>query len=196
MISKIVNPRHVCTHSPLGPYSYPLDLLSEPTSIPITCTTKIGREYIRYKLPFPILPRLTTRLIIQEETVKHFKPKEDWFFTQQDIDIISLQGFIKWFRGPLTRTIQAVPYNGRDKDMTGQTRVVIHVPTRLSVLKVVVGRLRTSVEAHVGTMEKNGVYEELGKWLIGKKRSGFKSKGIKVDMVTWDEKGRCPACDG
>ncbi|WWD10352.1 hypothetical protein V865_008487 [Kwoniella europaea PYCC6329] len=131
-----------------------------------------------------------------EETIKHFKPKEDWFLPQQDIDIISLQGFIKWLRGTLTRTIQGVPYSGRDKDMTGQTRVIIYVPTSWSVLKVVVGRLRTSVEAHVGTMERNGVYEELGKWMIGKKRSGFKRKGIKVDMVTWEDKGRCPACDG
>ncbi|WWD01617.1 hypothetical protein V866_008562 [Kwoniella sp. B9012] len=196
VISKIMSPRHVCTHSPLGPYSYPLDLSSEPTSIPITYTTEIGREYIRYKIPIPILSRSTTRLVIQEETVKHFKPKEDWFLTQQDIDVISLEGFMKWFRRSLTRTIQAVPYSGRDKDMTEQTRVIIYVPTRLSVLKVVVGRLRTSVEAHVGTMEKNDIYEELGKWMIGKKRSGFKSKGIKVDIVTWDEKGGCPACDG
>ncbi|OCF55209.1 hypothetical protein L486_07322 [Kwoniella mangroviensis CBS 10435] len=196
MIPEIMNPRHVCNHSPLGPYSYPLNLSSEPTSIPITYSTDIGREYIRYKLPIPILPRSTTRLIIQEETIKHFKPKEDWFLTQQDIDIISFQAFIKWFRASLTRAIQAVSYGGRDNDMTGQTRVVIHVPTSLAILKVVVGRLRTSVEAHADTMEKDGIYEELGKWMIGKKRSGFKSRGIKVDMVTWDEKGRCPACDG
>ncbi|OCF72062.1 hypothetical protein I204_07326 [Kwoniella mangroviensis CBS 8886] len=164
-----MNPRYVCNHSPLGPYSHPLDLASQPRSIPITYTTDIGREYIRYKLPIPILARSTTRLIIQKETIKHFKPKEDWFLTQQDIDIISFQAFIK---------------------------VIVYFPTNLSVLRVVVGRLRTSVEAHVDTMEKSEIYEELGKWLIGKKRSGFKSKGIKVDMVTWDEKGRCPACDG
>ncbi|WVW83341.1 hypothetical protein I302_105360 [Kwoniella bestiolae CBS 10118] len=188
ILARILSPPHLCDHSSHGPYSWDLSAVPPPK----TYTTEIGREYIRYKIPIPILSSSTTRLIIKSETVQNFRPKEDWFLTPQDREARSLEGFLRWFRLILTKTVRGLPRGNGNGN--GQTRMIIYLPVELSVLRTVAPRLRTSLGDQIEGMSYSKIFEEIGKWLIGKKGSGFKGKGVKVDVATWAERGECPAC--